>query len=89
MLDLRESRNEKLAHRLRERGGKSTFKPLFGPEQQTLRWHTFRERNPEELLELMSRTAGPKGKPADMASLSTCVASARKPRSGSTSKTRN
>src|SRR5688500_4521906 len=48
LLDIVETRNEKKASRT----GKS-FKRVFGPDQQHLRWSSFRQRGGEEMLKLV------------------------------------
>lgn len=66
LLDIRESRSEKLLQRIKERGTTGTVKLLYRADQQHLRWSTFKFMGGAEMLELMRRTAGPKGKPEDM-----------------------
>ncbi|MDX1972687.1 MAG: class I SAM-dependent DNA methyltransferase [Candidatus Sumerlaeia bacterium] len=66
LLDIRESRNETMLQRLKERGGTTNAKLLFRLEQQHLRWSVFKEMGGDQMLELMQRNAGAKGGLGDM-----------------------
>jgi type I restriction enzyme M protein len=48
MLDMAETRNEKIA----QRSGK-TFKRIFGPKEQHLRWSNFKQRDAEQMLRIV------------------------------------
>ena len=50
LLDIRETRNERKAERLK---GKSGVKMIFGPDQQHLRWNNFKHKAAAEMLKIV------------------------------------